>query len=386
MPSSRRLTDWLRAARGLRRAARHEQAADLCTRALRRHPGCAQLLRDRSEALRCLGREAAALKDLDRLVRLEGGGIGARLARGAGRRRVFDFQGAVRDAEAALTIDPGSAEAWTLAAEGWRNLGRTRKSLECSARAIALKPAWSWARVVRAKARRMEDLRGALADVRAASAIDPRDAKARAWRGEILRRLGRFEAALDSLNRALELDPGCAWARVLRGETLRDLGRGREGLADVVAGVRQERGWSPAHDFLGREPALVRSDRTLAWMYGCRGAALRKKKSWSAALADLDRAVRLDGRCFWARAWRGELRLARGEFHAALPDLRKALTQCPEYADAHVWLGRALCGSGRCRAAVASYARALALQPDHVWALLGAGVCSGHLQKTTARA
>ena len=326
------------------------------------------------------------MKDLDRLVRLESGRIGPRLARGAGRRRVFDFQGAVQDAEAALKLDPRSAEAWTLAAEGWRNLGRTRKALECASRAIALKPAWSWTRVVRAKARRLVDLRGALADVRAASAIDPRDAKACAWRGEILRRLGRFKESLDSLNRALELDPGCAWARVLRGETLRGLGRCREGLEDVAAGVRQERGWSPAHDFLGREPALVRGDRTLAWMYACRGAALRKKNRWSAALTDLDRAVRLDGRCYWARAWRGELSLARGDCRAALPDLRKALKQCPEYADAHVWLGRALCGSGRCAAAVASYSRALALEPDHVWALLGGDVCSGHLRKAAARA
>ena len=167
-----------------------------------------------------------------------------------------------------------------------------------------------------------------------AVALAPGDAKAQAWRGEILRKQGLGREAEAALARAVALDPACAWARALLGEARRDAGKSAAGLADFQEALRIDGGCSCAYDILGAEPASVRADPNWAWVYAWRGAISRRDGNWAGARKDFDRALKLDPRSPWARAWRGELLLARGELSAAVADLEAALGLLPSYAEA----------------------------------------------------
>ncbi len=355
----------------------HRAAAELCTEALLGDPRCVAALEIRSEAWRCCGEYERAVADKNMLARLFPRDARRLLSRGVAKRTAWDFKGALADARAAYKMAQGRLpSACVLQSEALRNLGRWQEAVDAATAAVTARPDDAWSLVVRAKAQRQSgSLSLALSDADAAVRLDPKDAKAHGWRGEILRAQGRRREALSSLRRACALDPSCAWALALRGEVRRELGDARGGVADVKTAVKLDPRCCCAYDFLGDEPAEVRTDRRHAWVYAWRAAARRSAGASQEAGRDFDRAVRLDPSCLWARAWRGELRLSQEEYKGALLDIDAALRRRTEKGEWLVWKGRALCGLKRCAAAGRAFASALRADPGNVWALIGAGVC-----------
>ncbi len=354
---------------------RHEAAAEIYTRLLAAGPRRAENLRLRAEAYRCMGRHDLALADRRYVTRLEPGRPGPLVEQGEIRRRLWDTKGALKDACSALALDARYASAWLLRSECERGLGLFAAAVDSAARASACDPSRGWAHVVRAKALRQKgDLTAALAATRRAEEVDG-TVYAWAWRGEILRKAGRAQEALDALRKASALQPTNAWVLALRGETRRELGDLAGGLADLQEAMRLDIRCSCAYDFLGAEPASVRRDASLAWVYAWRGGIHRGAGRLNEARADLDRAVRLDPSAFWIIAWRGELRLHEGDAAGALKDLGKALRIFPQYPDALLWRGHALLKSGAARRALHGFGSALALQPNNVWAMIGQAAC-----------
>jgi tetratricopeptide (TPR) repeat protein len=195
----------------------------------------------------------------------------------------------------------------------------------------------------------------------------------------VLRKAGRLPEALEALRKASALQPTNAWVLALRGETRRMLGDAAGGLADIREAMRFDIHASCAYDFLGAEPAPVRRDASLAWVFAWRGGIHRGAGRLNQAAADLNRAVALDPGAFWILAWRGELRLHEGDAAGALKDLDKALALHPKYPEALLWKGQALLKSGAARRALRDFASALALDPNNVWALIGQAACRERL-------
>ena len=357
----------------LSKAGDHAAAAAACGELLASGKPPAEILPRRAEALRCLGRNDEALLDWTALVKLQPGRADPLIRRGDSRRRVWDFRGGLRDARAALRLAPGSAHAWVLRAECERALGLWTRALSSADAAVAAEPGWTWPLIVRAKIRRQSgDLDGALEDTVRAEETAP-DPYAFAWRGEILRKLGRPREAIACLDRAIALQPTNAWLYALRGETRRELGRAGA-LADLQKAFSLDPHASCDFDFLGAEPAAVRRDPALSWVYAWRGGIRRKNGRLREAGADLDRAVRLDPGCFWSLAWRGELRVNRGRRASGVADLRRALKLNPKYASAWLWLGQGLLANSP-RHARQAYRKARSLDPQNPWSVIGEAAC-----------
>ena len=263
--------------------------------------------------------------------------------------------------------------------ESERGLGRFPAAIRSAARATACDPRWGWAHVVRAKALRQSgDLKAALAATFLAEGLDD-PAYAWAWRGEILRKMGRMHEALDALNKASALQPTNAWVLALRGETRRELGDPAGGLSDIKEAMRLDIRCSCAYDFLGAEPQAVRRDKSLAWIYAWRGGIHRGNGDLKGARADLNRAVSLAPRTFWIVAWRGELRLHEGDIAGAQMDIDKALALFPRYPQGLIWKGQALLKDGAAQRALKAFNSAFTLEPNNVWVMIGQAACMERL-------
>ncbi len=368
-------SDAVAEAERLQKEGQHAAAVDIYGRLLRLSPDSTDIYRKRAEAFRCLGRNDLALEDRSAIVRLLPADADALCGRGDIRRRLWDFSGGIKDARATLRLLPKSAHAWVLLSECQRNLGDYDAAIASATKAAAADPRWGWAFIVRAKAKRQKgDLDGALADTELAEKAGER-AYAWGWRGEILRKAGKFAQALKELQRASADQPSNAWLLALRGELKRQLGDPSLGMDDFSRAVQLDPHASCDYDFLGATPKAVREDAALAWVFGWRGGIHRKEERLAPARADLDRAASLDPDCCWIRAWRGELLAHQGDAAGALKEFEQALRLFPRYAQARVWKGQALLSLGKSSPALVEFRRALSDEPQNVWALLGEASC-----------
>ena len=111
-----------------------------------------------------------------------------------------DFDGAVRDFEAALKLKPGCSYAWAYLSRARMSKVGPGPALEAIDRALKLEPGCGWYHC---------------------------------WRGEILRRTGKPREALRELDRGLALDPSYEFGYAWRGGARRALGLYEEALADL---------------------------------------------------------------------------------------------------------------------------------------------------------
>ncbi|MBI5247053.1 MAG: tetratricopeptide repeat protein [Elusimicrobia bacterium] len=375
-PSSR--AERVASAKALQAEGRHAEAAEVYGALLAGAPA-ADVLRLRAEAWRCLGRYDLALADQDAIVTLHPASAEAVAARIETKRHLYDFNGGLADAEAALKLDPKAASGWAQRGECLRSLGRYDEAIASATKAIEADPEWSWAPIVRAKAKRQcGDLAGALDDTRV-SEKSGTQAYARGWRAEILRKSGRLEESLAEIVVATTLQPTNAWFLALRGQIQCELGKSDKGLADLTESMRMDPRCSCDYDFLGAEGPAIVADDALAWVYALRGGVHRAAERLPQARADLDRAAKMAPDCFWIAAWRGELRVHQGEVEAGLADLSRALKKFPRYTQAWIWTGQAQLAREATAPALAAFTSALKLEPNNVWGLIGRAVC---LEKT----
>jgi len=97
--------------------------------------------------------------------------------------------------------------------------------------------------------------------------------------------------------------------------------------------------------------------------YVARSALLRRHGDLSAALADLERAERLDPTRVDVGLHRGRLALAAGHPEQAVEPLERLLAETPNHPEANLALARVLARLGRSRAAADHYTRAIENTP-----------------------
>lgn len=220
------------------------------------------------------------------------------------------FREALADAERALELAPGHPACLLARAEARRGLRDLSAARKDAAAAAAANPREAWPRVVAAKveadARRHD---AALRRLGEARRLAPRDAKVHGWRGETLRRMGRWEESLAALDESIRLDPECAWFYACRAQARAGLRDFAGGLDDFKTAVRLNPRCEAFHDMGGQ-----------AWLLAWRGEAKRSHFADArGAREDLDAAVRLDPSCAWALLSRA---VARGEAADADGQLR----------------------------------------------------------------
>jgi tetratricopeptide (TPR) repeat protein len=140
--------------------------------------------------------------------------------RGMERRRDGDLQGALREFDAALGLQPGLAVAYNNRGATRYELGDLDGALADFEEALRLDPLYADAYGNRAAARAEQgDDRGAAADCRRALELAPGSASLHARRGALLHKQKNWLAARADYDHALRLDAGLHWVYLLRGNT-----------------------------------------------------------------------------------------------------------------------------------------------------------------------
>ena len=107
---------------------------------------------------------------------------------------------------------------------------------------------------------------------------------------------------------------------------------------------------------------LNRANLALAYHY--RGAEYLKTKRYDEAIADLDKAIELDGKLATAYSDRGVAWRRKGDDARAVADYSEAIRLWPNWHGYYLNRGLALAALGRNEEAIADYDKALFYKPD----------------------
>ena len=172
-----------------------------------------------------------AVKDYDQALALDPRLVDVFLARGGAREAKLDFDGAIADYDQGAAIEPqradvllargraiaalkkatGPTDAESYFQRGWSrdSRGDDEGAVADYSKAVDLDPNHRWALLRRAHLRRESDYDGAMSDFTRVISIHPGCMDAWYWRGDLRRQRGDLDSAIADYNQAVALlEPG----------------------------------------------------------------------------------------------------------------------------------------------------------------------------------
>jgi predicted O-linked N-acetylglucosamine transferase (SPINDLY family) len=292
-------------------ARRHEEAAQLFTRAVALRPEEASTYNNLGNALLQLGRVQESLPCFEHALLRRPDYGEAHFNRGNALRELRRLPEALEAYDRALGLKPQLAEAHNNRGKTLQELKRLDEALASFSRALQLSPASAQTLanlgVVLGELGRLED---SLAAYERALVLAPDVAMARTNRILTLQRLNRTEDALEAQERALQLTPDSASAHFQRGVLLQQLRRLDEALVSYEASLRLE------------------ADDAQVWYH--RAGLLVALERPAEADASFNRALQLQPDYADAHRDRAELNWQHGRHEAALAGYESALATAPD--------------------------------------------------------
>lgn len=273
--------------------------------------------------------------------------------------------GAAQTGQAIGRIDKG---------DEWADQGKYDKAVAEYSEAIRLDPDSARAFNNRGFARyKLGEHAEAVEDFGEALRLRPKYVQALNNRGNAHLALRRFDAAVTDFTAALEVNPLEAAALLGRGSAYRSLNQYRKAAADYSALIEQVEN--------------NRSTKGLLFLLNERAGLEMATGDYDAAVADLDRAIRLDPAYKYSHANRGKCWCEKGEYDRAVADLTEAIRLDPKYTWALIELGRTWMKRQQYDRAVEALTRAAQADPGSRRAFATRGLCRrdrGELDKALA--
>jgi tetratricopeptide (TPR) repeat protein/serine/threonine protein kinase len=320
------------------------------TRAVRLDPNFARALSNRAIILGSLGRAREAEEDLRRALQLQPKDAETWFALGSEYARQKRYPQAIDAFTRAIQFHPKFWKAWYNRGVVFRMQKRYQKALDDQNRVLELTPLPDALHERALTLASTGNYQQALTDVNQALALNDRDASYLRTRGQIWADIGGPTARAQSeadLTLAIALQPREPAGYRARGVAREKAGIWQGTLADYRHYLRLQpqapdaadiyNSLCKAHHELGEiEAALTAVNAALE--RGTRPAYLSNRANLfllqghlARAVADCDRAIRLDAEQKRAWALRGRARLLQGSYEAAVADLDRALQLQPGF-------------------------------------------------------
>jgi tetratricopeptide (TPR) repeat protein len=276
-----------------------------------------------------------------------------------------DYKGAEADFSRAIELDPKNAQLYLKRGDARFGLRDWDKAVEDYSRAMELAPDKPIPVLNRAGARwRKGDRDGAEKDFAKAIELDPKSPGAYAQRGQMRDGAGNLDGALEDFNKASQFRTADPQVYVSRGRILFFTKKAYgKGLQDFDFSIRMApqypwgylfRGFAgidldendEAIEDLTRAIELLQ-DADAAAAYHARATARQDKGDRAGAVADLSKAIQLDGSSGHLYHGRGCVRFDQGDWAKAVEDFRTGSRLAPEvrdYAQFRIWICRARLG------------------------------------------
>ena len=297
------------------RLGQYERALAHYNRAIELMPGNHEALINRAVVNQDLGRNQAALKDLDRALKLQESAW-AYLYRGLIQEQLGEERRAQENYSRAIRLEPSLVEAYYRRGLVFLCAREYDKAFQDEGRALELDDQYGMAYTARGRARAaLGDSQWALSDLDKGCSLAPRLPASFYHRGRVRYDLAMYKESLADFTRAIELDPTSPAAYMARGETYAALGEHGLALEDYDR-------------TLELEPKLLTA-------YSARGQARMAINDFELAVADFGEALELEPDHIVSLANRGAAYQKLGEHDQAIHDLNRALVLDPSLASAY---------------------------------------------------
>ena len=293
-----------------------------------------------------LGRNQAALQDLDRALKLNGSAW-AYLYRGLIQEQLGEERRAQENYSRSLRTEP-LAEAYYRRGLGHLRTHEYEMAFQDLSRALELDSEHAMAHAARGRARAaLGDSQWALSDLDTGCSLAPGLPDPFFYRGLVRYEQAMYDSALADFTEAIERDAEHADAYLTRGRAFAALRRHKHAIADYDRAIELEPKNATAYHARGQarmavdEFGLAVEDYThaleldpgSALILASRGEAYEKLGQHDRAIEDLDRAVALDPSLAAAYYTRGLAYGSKGEYDRASRDLDRAVERDPSFAE-----------------------------------------------------
>ena len=273
------------------------------------------------------------------------------------KRNKADFQGAIKDLNRAISINPKYAFAYYRRAEARQNIGERDKAiadLRKAAELFAAQGNKSDAFRSQGSLKFLQnDYPGAIAAFSQAIKLNPKDTDAYNERGMARVTSGDLQGAIADYNQTISLQPSDAYAYMGRGFTKAKLQDKIGAIADINQAINIAPNYALPYIFLGainytlgeREKAfnnfkkasqLFAAQGNKAYAYGAEGLAHRFSNNYPAAIDSFTKAIAANPEIADMYDIRGSIYLLTGNVQKAIADYNQAIIVNPNYSSAYV--------------------------------------------------
>jgi tetratricopeptide (TPR) repeat protein len=181
---------------------------------------------NRGLAFQAIGQYDRAIQDYTAAITLDPAEYLAYTNRGVAFHAMGQFDRAIQDFTAAIHLKPSSADPYTSRGLVLEEMGQVDSAMKDLNEAITLNPSSVDAYLNRGVAfEHINQLDRALEDYGKAVALNPLDSLAYCDRGIVFGKMGRGDKAIEDFNKALSLNPGSIKAYLERGDLYQKTGR-----------------------------------------------------------------------------------------------------------------------------------------------------------------
>ena len=304
---------------------------------------------------------------------------------GTQKFKIHDYEGALKDFDAADNIEPRCPLTLKYRAEIKRILHQYPEAMADLNLADEIQPNNLFTLSTRGTVyKELKEYENALQDLNRANEIDDRNSFVKTQRGVVNRSLKRFDEALTDLNEANALRPNQAFILAQLGTVKRELKEFAEALIDLDTAHKLD----PSDAFVFQQRAVVR--RELGNLEGAlkdlneankltpkdpytlrrRGVSRRELLDYQGSLEDLNTANNLEPCNDFTLSERGVTKKVLGDFQGALQDLTMADYIKPDQAFTLKHRGSAYRKLGMILEALHDLSCAHTLEPDDFFTLL----------------
>jgi tetratricopeptide (TPR) repeat protein len=313
----------------LKDLARHEEAINSFSKAIKLKPDYAEAYCNLGDALAALGRFVEATLHYDKAIAINATGPRAHSNRGNALLELMRYEEALSSFERAIARDENYPDAHYNRGNALAALGRYGEAVSSYEKTIAIAPtfpdAYNRRGVALSELGRHDD---ALASFERAILLKNDFAEACYNCGIVLGKLKRFALAAETYDRAIAIDPGYAAAHNNRANALSQLGRYAEAMGSCDKAISLKPDYAEAHNNrgtvlneLGRlDEAITSFERAIALKpdyadaYSNLGNALSQIRRYPEALACYDKSIAINPEFADAHRNKGLAHLAAGEF------------------------------------------------------------------------
>ena len=298
--------------------------------------------------------------------------------RGLAKYMLLDYEGAIKDYDKAIELDPSYTNAYFNRAYTKNDIGYYEDAIQDYTKVIELNPNDTSAYFYRGSINsNIQNYEEAIEDFNKAIELKPNNAKAYCNRGLAKHEIKEYKSAIEDYTKAIELDSNDTYAYYNRGNTKFDLQDYKGALEDYTNAIKLDPNDTKSYYNRGNakgalnniEDAIQDYNKAIELnpdyikTYLTRGTAKGALNNQIGAIEDFTKVIELAPNNADAYFHRGIAKGVLKDFIGEIEDYSKAIELNPNFEDAYYYRGNVKCNISDYEGGIEDYNKAIQLNP-----------------------